>query len=88
MKSAIITRDSLRLYFDNSRCPIANIASDEMMHFKCNDVPHSPYSPDLAIANFDLFGALKQELQDFDGSDEEELKMKFGCFSRAVHRTS
>jgi hypothetical protein len=37
-------------------------------------VPHLPYSPDLAIADFYVFCGLKQKLQDIDVSDNEELK--------------
>jgi hypothetical protein len=33
-----------------------------------------PYSPDLAIADFYLFGILKQKLQGIDLSDGNELK--------------
>jgi hypothetical protein len=58
-KSADIARRSLRLHFDNSRCHSAKIVSQEMTHLKCTRSPHQPYSPDLAITDFDLFGILK-----------------------------
>jgi hypothetical protein len=45
-----------------------------MTRLKCQRVPHPPYSADLAIASFDLFGVLKQKLQDIDVNDEKELK--------------
>jgi hypothetical protein len=37
-------------------------------------VRHAPYSSDLAIAYFHLFGVLKQKLQGNDVSDDEQLK--------------
>jgi hypothetical protein len=37
-------------------------------------VSHPPYSPDLAIADFYLFIALKQKLQGIKASNNEELK--------------
>jgi hypothetical protein len=37
-------------------------------------VPHPPYSPEMTIADFDLFGVLKAKLQGIDVSDDEEPK--------------
>jgi hypothetical protein len=45
-----------------------------MTRLKCNRVPRPPYSLDLEIADFYLFGVLKQKLQSIDGTDDEELK--------------
>jgi hypothetical protein len=45
-----------------------------MARLKCKRAPQPPYSPDLAIADFDLFGVLNQKLQRIDVSDDEELK--------------
>jgi hypothetical protein len=45
-----------------------------MTGLKCKRVPHPPYSLDLTIAYFYLFGVLKQKLQGIDASDDEELK--------------
>jgi hypothetical protein len=55
-------------------CHPAKIVSEEMTHLKCKRALYPPYSPDLAIADFYLFGVLKQKLQDIDVSDDEELK--------------
>jgi hypothetical protein len=57
-----------------SDCQTAKIASEEMTRLKCKTMRHPPYSPDLAIADFCLFGALKQELQGIDASDDKELE--------------
>jgi hypothetical protein len=34
----------------------------EMARLRCWRVPHSPYSPDLAIGDFYLFGRIKERL--------------------------
>jgi hypothetical protein len=45
-----------------------------MTRLKCKRVPHSPYPPDLAIAEFDRFGVLKKKLEGIDPGDGEGLK--------------
>jgi hypothetical protein len=55
-------------------CRIAKIVSEEMIRLKCKRVLHPFSSRNLAIANFYLFGVLKQQLQGIDVSDDEELK--------------
>jgi hypothetical protein len=45
-----------------------------MTGLKCKRVPHPPYSPDTAIADFYLFYVLKQKRHGIDVSNDEELK--------------
>jgi predicted DNA-binding antitoxin AbrB/MazE fold protein len=73
-ESANIARRSLPLHIHTFRCHPAKIVSEEMTRLKCKSVPYPPYSPDLAIADFCLFGVLKQKLQRIDLSDGEKLK--------------
>jgi hypothetical protein len=73
-KSADIARLSLRLHFDNSRCHAANIVPEEMARLNCKRIPHLPYSLDLTVADFYLFGVLKQKLHGIGARDDEELK--------------
>jgi hypothetical protein len=73
-KSVDIARIRLRLHFDNSRCHITKTMSEEITCLNCKRALHPPYSPDLAIANFYLFGVLKQKLQGIDVNDDEDLK--------------
>jgi hypothetical protein len=47
-------------------------------------VPHPPYSPDLAIADFYFFSVLKQELQSIDAGDDEELKSEILTIFSAI----
>jgi hypothetical protein len=55
-----ISRRKLHLHFDNSKCHIARYVQGEMASHRCVRVPHPPYSPDIAIADFYLFGRLQQ----------------------------
>jgi hypothetical protein len=71
MKSADIGRTCLPLDFDNSRCHIAKIVSEEITRLKYKMRSPPPYSPDLAIADFCLFGVLKQQLHGIDINDDE-----------------
>jgi len=70
---AHITRYPLKLHFDNSRCHTAKIVQAKMTKYRCKRVPHPPYSPDLAICDFYLFGTLKEKLRGTSSRDEEEL---------------
>jgi hypothetical protein len=45
-----------------------------MTRLKCKRIPHPLDSPDLAIADFYLFGVLKRKLQDIDVSEDEDVK--------------
>jgi hypothetical protein len=46
----------------------------EMTRLKCKRVAHTPYPPDLAITDFDLWNVLEQKLQDISVNDDEELE--------------
>jgi hypothetical protein len=95
-KSGDIARRSLQLHFDNSQCHTAilpychtaKIASEELARLKCKGVLHPRYSPDLAIADFYFLGALKQNLQGIDASDDEELKSEILRIIRSIPSAS
>jgi hypothetical protein len=79
MKLTDIARRSLRLHFDNSRCHTTILPYHQNWirgndHLKCKWVRHPPYSPDLAVSDFYLFGVLKRKLQSINVSDDDELK--------------
>jgi hypothetical protein len=50
--------------------------------------PYPSYSPDLAIADFYLFGVLKEKLQGIDVSDDNELKSGIMTIFQGFHRAS
>jgi hypothetical protein len=58
-----VGRRKLHLHFDNSKCRTARHVQGQMASHRCARVSHPtapPDSPDLAIADFYLFGQLKQ----------------------------
>jgi histone-lysine N-methyltransferase SETMAR len=72
--SGDIARRKLCLHFDNSPCHTAHVVVDEMARLRCRRVPHPPYSPDLAISDFYLFGRIKGQLAGKTIMDENYLK--------------
>ena len=57
----VLTKGVLLLH-DNARPHNANHTTTTLMSFKWEVLQHPPYSPDLALSNFHLFGPLKQHL--------------------------
>jgi hypothetical protein len=55
-----ISRCKLHLHFDDVKCHPARYVQEEMASHRCVRVPHPPYSPHVAIADFYLFGRLQQ----------------------------
>jgi hypothetical protein len=51
-----IARPKVHLQFGNSKCQTARHVQEEMAVRQCVGVRHPLYSPDLAIADFHLFG--------------------------------
>lgn len=61
------------LHMDNASSHTAKITSDYMCSNNIEKVPHPPYSPDLAMADFWLFSGLKRNLRGRTFGSEEEL---------------
>jgi hypothetical protein len=53
-------RRKLYLDFDNSKCHTARHVQEQMVSHRWVGFPHTPCSPNVAIADFYLFGQLKQ----------------------------
>jgi len=47
---------------DNARPHVATRTMDTTQKLKWNVLPHPPYSPDLALSDYHLFGPLKEHL--------------------------
>jgi histone-lysine N-methyltransferase SETMAR len=47
--------------------------ADEFDDLKLNRVPHPPYSPDLSLCDFWLFGMLKHQIKDRTFRATEEI---------------
>jgi len=67
------SRRGLLLHHDNASSHTANLTSQYLAENKIKVVPHPPYSPDLAIADFWLFNGLKRNLRGKHFASEEEL---------------
>jgi 4-alpha-glucanotransferase len=65
----------LHLHFDNSKRHTVRYVQEQMANHQCVRVPHAPppYSPDLAIAAFYLFGRLKEQLSGRTLDTEEDV---------------
>ena len=57
------SRSDLKLHHDNAPAHTAKLTKDFMKRNHVTAIPHPPYSPDLAPADFFLFGLLKQRLR-------------------------
>jgi hypothetical protein len=68
-----IGRLKLHLHDDNCKCDTARYVQEQTASHRYGHVPHPPYSPDLAIADFCLFGRLKQQLSGSTLDSEEDV---------------
>ena len=67
------------LLHDNARPHTANKTVETINQLGFEVLEHPAYSPDLAPSNYDLFGPLKNALQDHRFSTEKEVQ-------EAVHK--
>ena len=61
----------LRLHHDNAHAHSAAITTDYLFEQGVRLLPHPPYSPDLAPADFFLFGTVKEKLRGRDFQSPE-----------------
>jgi len=63
-----------RIHLDNSKPHRANATRDAMTGLGLLELPHPPYSPDIAPSDFALFGWLKGQLAHRDIANRTELE--------------
>ena len=76
-RPGLLTKGVLLLH-DNA-CPhSANLTTATLRSFKWEVLQHPPYSPDLALSDFHLFGPLKHHLsgERFPGDDAVERALR------------
>ena len=61
-------------HHDNAPAHSSRIARDVLREFRWKLLPHSPYSPDLALSDFFLFPKLKKHLKGVYFNDTNEAK--------------
>jgi hypothetical protein len=71
--SGDISRQQLQLHFDNCRCYTATVVQEQIKLLRCKRVPHPAHSPGFVIANFYLFGKIKEGLRTMQASSGDEI---------------
>ena len=66
--------DGIILLHDNVRPHTANLVRDKFQRFGWETLQHPPYSPDLSLCDFHVFGDLKDIRGPRFHSDEEVLE--------------
>ena len=54
--------DGIILLHNNIRVHIANLVRDKFQRFGWETLQHPPYSPDLSLCDFHIFGNLKKDI--------------------------
>ncbi|KAK6761123.1 hypothetical protein RB195_022259 [Necator americanus] len=72
------------VYFhhDNARPHIAKTTKAELTKFGWTILPHSPYSPDLALSDYHLFSYLQRHLDGQDFQTRDDIKNALEQFFR------
>jgi histone-lysine N-methyltransferase SETMAR len=71
-----------RIYYlhDNARPHIAKSTHEKLLKLGWITVPHPPYSPDFAPAEYHLFRSLSNHLREKKFDDENDVKMELVNF--------
>jgi hypothetical protein len=77
-------RCKLPVCFNNSRCHTGYELLDEMSRLRCKRVSHPPYSPNLPICDFDLFGRIKERLARVTAIDGSDLRSELISISAEI----
>ena len=62
------------LHWDNARPHKSLKTQETVTKLRLRELPHPPYSPDIAPSDYFLFGYLKSRLRGFSFENEEMLK--------------
>ena len=81
-KAAKQQKQKMLLHYDNAPSHNANMVTNYLMKTTFRKVPHPPYSPDLAICDFGIFGTAKTSFQGKRFDTEEELLSELQKFLR------
>jgi histone-lysine N-methyltransferase SETMAR len=70
------------LHHDNARSNTAQVTQKRIQELQWELVEHPPYSPDLALRDFHLFGSLKTHLGGKGFADDEEVETEVRMWLR------
>ena len=73
MKKTRRWKHKLLVHYDNAPCHTAKTVRDHLRHSGLIILSHPPYSPDLSICDFGLFGTMKNSFIGREFDTEEEL---------------
>ena len=62
------------LYFDNAPSHKSKLSTQTLALFPFDSLPNPPYSPDITILEFDIFGTVKEKMPYTEFQSPEELK--------------
>ena len=66
--------DNVLLLHNNARPHTSTRTREKITSFGWTTLPHPPYSPDLALSDYHLFGTMKESLKGKRYSSDEEVK--------------
>ena len=75
-------KQTMLLHYDNAPSHNANMVTNYLIKTTFRKVPHPPYSPDLAICDFGVFGTAKNYMQGKRFGTEEALLSELNKFFR------
>lgn len=70
---AISQNMKMNIHFDNAPCHNSHVVINYLLNLLFVQLERPPYSPDLAICDFGLFGSIKTSFGDQEFEDEMEL---------------
>jgi hypothetical protein len=88
MRAAMTQKQTLVIHMANSPIHKSNAAIQKIASLRLKIAPRPPYSPDLALSDFVIFGHIKQKIagQEFVSAYDllEAIRGAFGHLSRPV----
>jgi histone-lysine N-methyltransferase SETMAR len=86
-RGTVPRRRKFSLHLDNARPHNSAEATEFIDGKKFIRLPHPPYSPDVALSHFCLFGMLKEKLKSCQARMFDELKEQVDAILRSIPET-
>ena len=64
--------DKKIIHFDNARCHTSQKVKEYLENSDFIQLPHPPYSSDIAPSDFGLFGTIKQKMPSYVNETEDD----------------
>lgn len=66
--------DEITLLHDNTQTNTTNLVRNMLQKFGWETLQHPPYSPDLSLCYFQIFGSLKEDIRGRRFQSDEEMQ--------------